>query len=334
MNQILLTEKQNNKKRSNNKYNRNNSSDMKRIMIFFGIAILVFALLIVALYASKLSKNKNKEEKPIGKPELVLEQVDNKVTIKAKAEAGIDKLIYSWNDDEPQEEEKNGIPSLEEALEIPEGQNTFNVKIIDRNGEKAETSQNYTIEEDPNKAKIEISEIAENDEIKIKITATDENNKIKYIKYKWNDEEETVINATTDEQTTIETLINVKRGKNTLTVTAINGKDEEKTADKIFNGVNKPVIDVLKDGNKLIMTITHDMGFEKVEFNVNGQIYNYDENYSEYDPEKKELSYSFELVEGENTVIIHAISNEKISGPEGQKGTEAIYRGKCNYTAE
>jgi len=103
---------------------------------------------------------------------------------------------------------------------------------------------------------------------------------------------------------------------------------------KIFNGVNKPVIEVMTDNDKLIMKISHDKGFEKVEFNVNGQEYVYDENYSGYKKDQKELNYSIKLKEGENTVIIHAISNEKIESGSEFKDVEETYRGKCVYTAE
>ena len=73
------------------------------------------------------------------------------------------------------------------------------------------------------------------------------------------------------------------------------------------------------------MKMSHDMGFEKIEFSINGTIYKYNEEYSEYDSTKQEIEYKFNLVEGENTVIILAVSTE---------GTQEIYRGKCNYTAE
>ena len=51
-------------------------------------------------------------------------------------------------------------------------------------------------------------------------------------------------------------------------------------------------------------------------------LYIYDENYSGYNPNEKELIYKHELIEGENTVIIDAVSTE---------GTSATYRGKCSY---
>lgn len=319
MNQILLTNNLNNKK--NNKYSGNNSGDMKRIIMFFSIAILIFAVLIIGVYAYKLS-NKS-DEKTIEKPELSLEETENEVKIIAKADAGINKIIYTWNDEEPQEVEMNGRTNHEEALQIPEGESSLKVVIIDQNGDEIETSKEFSREEDKEKPKIEIDETIGNG--KVKITAIDENNKLKHIAYQWNDEEPIMINSEDEEQTIIETTIDVKRGKNTLLVTAVNSLDKEEKIEKIFNGVNKPVIEVTKEENRLYMKMTHDMGFEKIEFTVNGQEYVYDENFSGYDAEKQEISYQFELKNGENIVIIHAISTE---------GTEEVYRGKCVYTAE
>lgn len=321
MNQILLTNNQNIKKKSGNKYNGNNSSgDMKKIIIFFSITILIFAIAIIGVYVYKMSKKD--EERSIGKPELALEQTENQVKIIAKAEAGIDKIIYTWNDEQASEVEMNGRTSHEEALEIPEGQNTLKVIVIDENDEEIETSKDFYIEE-TGKPILALDETIGNG--KVKITASDENSFIKYITYKWNDEEETTIQAETENQAILETIIDVKRGKNTLTVTAVNGVAKIETTKKIFNGVNNPIIEVTRDNNTIYMKITHDMGFEKIVYTVNGQEYVYDENFSGYNPEVKEISYKFSLVEGENTVIIHAVSKE---------GTEDIYKGKCIYTVE
>ena len=317
MNQILLTDNQNNKKKSN-KYGSNNSVDMQRIIIFFGIAILIFAILIIGVYAYK-TYDKNKGKKTLGKPEVSLEQTENNVKIIAKAEAGISKIIYTWNNEVPNEVEMNGRTNHEEALEIPEGESSLTVKVIDQNGEEIETNQNFYIE-DKEKPEIEIDESLGNGQIKI--IATDENNKLKYITYKWNDEQEVTVEAENENQNKIETIIDVKRGKNKLTITAINELAKQNSVEKTFIGVNNPVIEVTRDENKLYMKITHDKGFKKIQFTVNGQEYVYDENYAGYDPEQTEVSYKFDLVEGENTVIIEAISTED---------TQSTYKGKCDY---
>lgn len=322
MNQILLTNNDNYKKKNN----KNNGNDMKKIIIFFGIAILIFALLIIGVYAYKTYKNQNKEEKTIAGPEpIVLEQEENQLKIIAKAEAGISKIIYTWNDEEPKEVEMNGRTEHEEGLEIPEGQNTLKIKVIDQNGEERETSQDFYIEENKEKPKIEIDEEVLRTTGKLRIIASDENNGLKYITYQWNDDEETKIDAESEDQTTIETTIDVKRGQNILKIKAVNNLDKENTLEKPLKGVNKPVIEVTKQGGELYMKISHDMGFEKIEFSINGKIYKYNEEFSGYDSTKKEIEYKFNLVEGENTVIIIAVSTEE---------TEAVYKGKCNYSIE
>ena len=322
MNQILLTNNQNIKKRSNDKYNgKNSSGDIRKIIIFFSVAILIFAIAIIGLYVFKMLE-KDEEVKPVGKPKLSIEQSEGQAKIIIEAEAGIKKITYKWNDEDSVEKEMNGRTSHEEALEIPEGQNTLKVIVIDENNEKIETSKEFYIEI-TGKPTIELDETIGNG--KLKIIANDELNSIKYITYKWNDEEEITIEAEGENQTSLETIIDVKRGKNTLTVTAVNSVAKSETIEKIFNGVNNPVIEVTREGNRIYMKITHDMGLKKVTFNINGQDYIYDEIFSEYDSEAKEIAYKFDLVEGENKVIIHAISTEN---------TESIYKGKCDYTEE
>lgn len=321
MNQILLTENYNDKKKNkDNKYKSNNSGDMKKLIIFLGIAILVFGIAIASVYGYKVYKSKKVEVKVAAKPELSLQTTEDTVTIIAKSEIEISKVIYSWNDEEAEEVTVSG-KNYEKMLEIPDGENKLKVKVIDQSGQESETSQSFTHINTDIKPTIETA-IVEN--AKLKITAKDETG-MSYITYKWNDEEEKKVEVENDGDTKLEITIDVKRGKNTLTITAVNSNNSSETIDKIFNGVNNPEIKVQKEGNKLYMRISHDMGLKKVEFSVNGQDYVYDENYPEYDSTQKELEYYFELKEGENTVIITATSMED---------TEEVYRGKCNYTAE
>lgn len=335
MNQILLTDNEkmkkklekkidsnpnnNYKEKTNNNFSgRNSSGDMKKIVIFFGIAIVVFAIAVIALFAFK--SDDDKKEKKVEKPKLALEQVENDLKIIAEADAGISKITYIWNDEEPTElADVEGKEKFEQILEIPEGENKLKVTVIDNNGDEISTEQDFQIEI------IGKPEIVIDQEIgngKVKIIAKDETNFIEYITYKWNDEEEITVEAVNENQTSLEVTVDVKRGRNTLTVVAVNSLAKSETVEKIFEGVNKPIIEVVKDSEKLYMKITHDMGFKKILFTVNNQEYTYDENFSGYDPEQKEISYKFDLKEGENTVIIYATSTE---------GTEEFYRGKCNY---
>ncbi len=320
MNQILLTSNQSKKKKSNN-YN----DDTRKIIIFFSIAILIFGIAIAALYGYKVYKNNNPEEVVASNPTISIEEIDgveDSVTVKVTSSAGISTITYTWNDEESEEIQMNGRTSNEEQIEVPEGENTLTIKVVDVNGLETETSKTFSREESTEKPTIELDDTVGDG--KLKITVTDDNG-IQYITYAWNDEEATTIKASEEGQTTLETEIDIQRGKNTLTITAVNTLNAEETIEKIYEGVNNPVIEVVKSGDKLYMTISHDMGFEKIEFLVNGVTYVYDENFSGYDSTKQEIEYYVTLQEGENTVIIVATSME---------GTEETYRGKCTYTPE
>lgn len=319
MNQILLTE--NNNKKHNKYNNSNNTKDMKKIIMFFGIVILIFGLAIAGVYGYKAYSEGKDEQKTVGKPYLAIEETDDQIKIIAKSDIGISKIIYTWNEEEPNEVEMNGRTSHEEKMNIPNGENTLNVKVIDNAGQEETTEKSFVKDKETEKPIIETA-IVEN--ARLKITATDET-AMKYLTYRWNDEQDVKIDAENEDDKVIEVIIDVKRGMNTLTITAVDSADNTETVDKPFNGVNKPVIEVTKSGDKLYMKMSHDMGFEKIEFSINEKKYTYDKNFSGYDATQKEVEYQFSLKEGENIVIIVAVSTE---------GTEAIYKGKCNYTVE
>ena len=322
MNQILLTGNENNKKRNNKYKNSNNTNDMKKIIMFFGVIILVFGLAIVGVYGYKVYKNNRDDKVVVDIPQLSLEKTDKTVTIITESKIGINKIIYTWNEEEPEEIVLDGKSKrYEKMLNIPNGENTLNVKVIDQSGQENETNETFQRDGDIEKPVIETA-IVENS--KLKITAKDET-AMKYITYKWNDEEEVKVESENEEDKEIEVTIDVKRGESTLTITAVDSSDNTETVDKPFKGVLEPEFEVRRNGDKLYMKISHDMGFEKIEFSVNGQVYTYDENFAGYDATQKEIEYQFDLKEGENTVVIVAISNE---------GTDATYMGKCDYTAE
>lgn len=317
MNQILLTNNSNNYNKRN-RGNGGNSDNIRKIIIFFSIAILVFALLIVGVYAYKISKNNNQSSQTSSKPEVSLEEIEGKVKIIAKSQTGISKLIYTWNDAQQMEMDMSGRTAHEEVIDIPEGNNALNVKVIDVNNQETETNQNFT-REVSDKPVIE-TEIGQDARLRIKATS---NIEMAYITYKWNEEDEITVKAENQTDKVIEVVIDVKRGENILTVTAVNLQGSTETISKKFNGVNKPVIEVTKRGGSLNMIMKHDKGFEKIEFYLNGQTFTYDQNLPEYDTTKKEVGYTFNLQEGENIIIIVATSTE---------GTQSIYQGKCNYT--
>lgn len=317
MNQILSTEDPNKKK---TKYT-NNSTDLKKIVKVFSIAILIFGAILIGIYSYKLI-NKNKITK-LAKPEVTLEQLESEVAITAKAEAGINKVIYSWNSEEQTEKPLNGSSEYNEAIEIPNGENTLTVKVIDQNGQVVETSGTYIGTKDTEKPKIVVDE-----EEKTKIIITDET-ELSYVTYKWEDEDDqnlVKVEAQPEEgeevPKKVEINITAKKGTNTLIVTAVDATGNTETLKKIYKGVTDPEIEVYREGEKLYLKITHELGFKKVEFSINGQSMTYDDKYSKYEATKKELFYSFDLKDGKNEVAIVATSNED---------TTKTYVGQCQY---
>lgn len=324
MNQILLTNNDNNNKKNNDKnYNKNNSNDIKKIITFFAVVILVFGIAIGGVYGYKIYKNNNKE-KTIGEPELSLESTDEEVTIIAKAEGGISKIIYQWNDGEENIKELGGRTKQEEKIGIPIGNNILKVKVIDQLGQERETTESFTKagQENSDKIKISLDVIKEGEEKgKLKILVTSEL-PIKYMTYRWNEEEETKIETEEgEEKTSLETNIEVKRGKNSIIVFAEDMEGNNNSVENKYDGRLKPEFEVYREDNRLYMKITHDKGFKKIDFIINGQELTYDETKADYNSEKQIVEYYFNLQEGENSVEITAYSNED---------TNDTYEGRCN----
>lgn len=317
MNQILSTEDPNKR----NKTKKTNSADFNNIIKIFCIAIFIFGAILIGIYSYKLI-NKKKENK-IANPEITLEETEENAKIIAKAEGGINKIIYYWDLNEQIEKSLNGTKEYEEAVAIPNGENTLTVKVIDQKGQVYETNKVYIGTKDTEKPVIDIDK-----DNGTEITITDET-ELAYVTYKWEDDSDeniTKVEAEPKEGETVakEIKINItaKKGTNTLIITAVDAAGNTETLKKIYKGVSDPEIEVYREGDYLYMNIKHELGFKKVEFSVNGQTMAYDENYRNYDATKKELSYKLELKEGKNELTIVATSNED---------TVKKYSGQCQY---
>ncbi len=149
-----------------------------------------------------------------------------------------------------------------------------------------------------------------------------------YVTYKWEDEDDqnlVKVEAQPEEGEEVPKKVEInttaKKGTNTLIVTAVDAAGNTETLKKIYKGVTDPEIEVYREGEKLYLKITHELGFKKVEFSINGQSMTYDDKYSKYERTKKELFYSFESKD-KNEVAIVATSNED---------TTKTYIGQCQY---
>lgn len=156
MNQILLVE---NRSGKNNK--RSSSPDIKKIVIFFAVAIIVFGIILVIKGISGISKkgdntadggsefsvpqnssqpeqvqtpdvNRTDEEDPT----LDLSILGNKIKVVAKDDVAIAYVEYTWNNGEQQIIEVNdeNKASLESYIDILPGKNTLWVNVVDASG--------------------------------------------------------------------------------------------------------------------------------------------------------------------------------------------------------
>lgn len=161
MNQILVVGNKNGK--------RNNSTvDIKKIILFFSIAIIIFGAVLIIEGAVGLGKNKNENnnnpiavetiapttENPVEDDEEAptIELILSGATVKiiARDETEIDYLEYGWNDEEKKvvnsTSDKNRIDA---SIELKQGVNTLKVKAVDKAGNENTKENDFKGEYDP-----------------------------------------------------------------------------------------------------------------------------------------------------------------------------------------
>ncbi len=147
----------------------------------------------------------------------------------------------------------------------------------------------------------------------VKIKATDET-EMDYITYKWNDEPETKISAYQDDKTTIQESVEVLKGENKLTILAVDKSGNQTQIIRTYQGVTKPVISVVQEGNELVIKVTDEDGIDYVYYTLNGKEYRLRTATTQ-----KELEYRQAMDEGENRISIQAYSiNGEMTNFEGK----------------
>ena len=295
MNQILYTENKNNK----------GPADIKAVLKVFAICMLVFGIILAGTGAYALYKNvKDSQVEEVVKPTISVENNgDDTITIIVKHEKQIKDIKYSWNQENEQiVEVEEGKTSLQKVIDIPIGTNILKVIATDIDGQITEYEGKFVAEEDP-----KISIVAEDTNIKATITAT---NKISYITYRWDEEEEKRVDVG---DTSFEQLIEIPQGLHTLTIIAVDINNKTTTKQQDVNGVTKPKLTVTTDGKNFMVNATDDEKLEKVEFILNGQGYRININ-------DKDFNYSYPLEDGENKLEVTVYNSN---------GLTASFKAKC-----
>lgn len=305
MNQILYVQKKANETKI----------DIKKILMFFAISLIVFGVAMMGEGIFAFAKNSNyltKVQNAV--PSATFQRDGQYLIINVTHVKNIQNIEYNWNGDDSIIINGNNQNNITERIELPSGNNTLNVIITDINGKQSRYSKEYSIDtgRDIKKPNIEIEVVGNY----LKITATDDT-ELAYLTYRWNEEEETKVEPTGADNAKIEKNVEIKKGKNTLTLIAVDTSNNTTTEEKTFEGLTKPTLNVYVDGDSFLIIAKHDTAIDHIEYTLNGQKYSI-----QYTP-GPEMQYRQKLVEGYNKIVVEAYSIDK---------TVEKYEGEYTYT--
>ena len=298
MNQILATSNPTSKKTKTKR--SGGPADIKTIVRVFAIAMLVFGVFMIGTGSYAIYRDSEANNSEITKPVITekLNEDSTAVILTVTHDKAIDRIEYSWNEDEVQTITGNGRKYIEQEIEIPGGTNKLNVRAIDTQGQEISTQREFTAEE--------IINLAVSGS-KLKITAENET-EIAYMTYRWDDEEEQRIDINA---TTVDQEIDIPMGEHNLTVILVDVNNETITKEQKVKGVTKPTINIETDdaGEYYLITITDETGLERVDLNIRGE-----QRTITVENGEKELKYKLQLNEGdENRLEITAYNVDGIA---------------------
>lgn len=289
MNQILYVEKSKN----------GNSLDINTIIKIFVAVIIIFAIILIGkgTYGMIASlKNNQAGTEPI----VSLQEVDGKLKINIVHDKPIDKIIYSWNNSQEITLQGKGQSNITEKIDLPVGTNTLNLRIIDNNKKEVTyTKEYFKSDEDTTNPEIEL--VVEGS--KVKIVAKDET-ELSYIMYRWNEEDNTVVESREDSKKQIEEKIAILKGENKLTIIAVDAAGNESTKEQVFKGAKKPSIETVQENDELVIRVKDEESIQKIEINLNGEAFSTDPENTGNALNMKEAEIRQKLQAGENTITV------------------------------
>jgi len=308
-----------------NKSGKGSSSKSDKIVRFFAIILIVFALCLLGTGAyGMVMRNKDKlaiMNKQETKATIEVETLGSEAIIRVTHDKAIEKLIYNWNDSKERQEKGSNIKTMEIIVPLPAGENTLHIKVIDINGVET-TYDKLIVSENGIDIINPVIDISVTEDKKLKIKATDET-ELLFITYRWNNEQEVKVDVTSDNLKKIEVEIEILHGRNDITVVAVDSSNNTTTETKSFTGVTKPetAVTLSADGKSIIVSAKHENGIKEVKFNFNDV--EYDVNLGDGTP--KTMEFPIDLQPGYNRIILKVVSVD---------GTETEFDGYCTYEPE
>ena len=124
MNQILSIE---NNKKEKRRINSGTQPEIRSIVKFFAIVILIFGLSMIGTGSYSMYKDLVGETQT-SKPTISIEKLsEREITLKIIHDKELTKVTYSWTGKGLNEIECEGKKTVEEKIEIPSGTNTLTI---------------------------------------------------------------------------------------------------------------------------------------------------------------------------------------------------------------
>lgn len=296
MNQILAVENKKKEKVKTKKIRTGRPIEIKGIVMFFAVIIMVFGLTLAGQGSYALYKDID-DRKPENIPYVTMGRVNDKAIVQISSNIEISKLVYSWNNGE-----ESAIPigstNAREEITLLGYDSVLNLTIEDMNGKRVKFQKQYLLTGvDITKPVVEIETKDGND--KMKIVAKDETG-IAYITYQWEDGEPVTVNADQQGQTEMIVQVPLTVGLKKIKIIAvdINGNIEE-IEREITTSTSRPKMTLRRNKQKISIEIEDKDGIKSIKANLNGEEY----EITNVNRKKVKVGYLY-LREGNNTISV------------------------------
>ena len=313
MNQILTIE---NKNKKNKSRGSTGPIEIKSIVRFFAIAIIVFALCIIS-HSSYAIYRESRGHNTDDLASISLSRVNDTLIVNVQSQNIIDKFKYHWNG-ATETSIEIGSNNTTQEITLPSENDILTIVLEDETGRAVTYTKEIILSGvDIVKPTIELEKGQGNSVI---ITARDET-QIDYMTYKIDDGEEIRIDKNNEEDTSIEYAVtDIQRGEHTIFVTAVDSSGNiENNQESVIVSSDRPTINSLsidRDPDKIIIDVSDVDGIQSIEVNLNGAVYRMD------NVNRKQAKFSLDLVDGTNTISI-VVTN--INGISESGATEFNY---------
>lgn len=294
MNQILAVENKKKEKVKTKKIRTGRPIEIKGIVMFFAVIIMVFGLTLAGQGSYALYKDID-DRKPENIPYVTIGRVNDKAIVQISSNIEISKLVYSWNNGE-----ESAIPigstNAREEITLLGYDSVLNLTIEDMNGKRVKFQKQYLLTGvDITKPVVEIETKDGND--KMKIVAKDETG-IAYITYQWEDGEPVTVNADQQGQTEMIVQVPLTVGLKKIKIIAVdtNGNIEE-IEREITTSTSRPKMTLRRNKQKISIEIEDKDGIKSIKANLNGEEY----EITNVNRKKVKVGYLY-LREGNNTI--------------------------------